>query len=350
MKPFISRGTIRAIIRIGILASAALIAMGVPALTQATGSLGPARPALRHHVTVRGDLVRIGDLIENAGAAASVPVFRAPDLGHTGSVPVDRVIAAVRPHALLPIDPGDLSEVVVTRASRAFAPEDIESHIARMLSADHGLGETEHIDIRFDRELHTIHVDPDAGGALRLDRLYFNRGNARFDAYFALPGNGTRKPLRVTGRAVATVPVVTLARPVARGEVIKINDLVADKRPRTETPSNAVASLEHAIGLAARRALGPNRPLLGTDLMKPELVQRDQAVTLIFQVPGVMLTMRGKALESGAEGDAVSVLNVQSKRTIQGTVVGPGRIVVAATNVRTADANTATSSVSNRAR
>ena len=40
--------------------------------------------------------------------------------------------------------------------------------------------------------------------------------------------------------------------------------------------------------------------------------------------------MRGKALESGAEGDMVNVLNIQSKRTIQGVVTGPGRVTVMA--------------------
>ena len=47
-----------------------------------------------------------------------------------------------------------------------------------------------------------------------------------------------------------------------------------------------------------------------------------------YEVPGIVLTMRGKALESGAEGDLVSVLNVNSKRTIQGVVTGPGRVTV----------------------
>ena len=62
--------------------------------------------------------------------------------------------------------------------------------------------------------------------------------------------------------------------------------------------------------------------------MKPELVQRNETVTLHYEVPGIVLTMRGKALESGAEGDSVSVLNVQSKRTIQGVVTGPGHVTM----------------------
>ena len=49
-------------------------------------------------------------------------------------------------------------------------------------------------------------------------------------------------------------------------------------------------------------------------------------MTLIYEVPGIVLTMRGKAAESGAEGDVISVLNEQSKRTVQGIIVGPGRV------------------------
>ena len=62
--------------------------------------------------------------------------------------------------------------------------------------------------------------------------------------------------------------------------------------------------------------------------MKPELVQRNETVTLVYQVPGIMLTVRGKATEGGAEGDVISVLNEQSKRTVQGVIVGPGRVVI----------------------
>ena len=40
----------------------------------------PLAPALRSDVLATSEIVRIGDLVDNAGAAASIPVFRAPDL------------------------------------------------------------------------------------------------------------------------------------------------------------------------------------------------------------------------------------------------------------------------------
>src|SRR5690349_2451777 len=77
-------------------------------------------PTLRSAVMVTGEIVRIGDLIENAGAAASVPIFRAPDLGESGTVPANQIVDAVLTHGLPIVDTRDLTEVMVTRASRAI--------------------------------------------------------------------------------------------------------------------------------------------------------------------------------------------------------------------------------------
>jgi flagella basal body P-ring formation protein FlgA len=62
--------------------------------------------------------------------------------------------------------------------------------------------------------------------------------------------------------------------------------------------------------------------------MRPEIVQRNEAVTIVYEAPGLVLTMRGKALDPGAEGDVISVLNSQSNRTVQGTIAGPARVLV----------------------
>jgi flagellar basal body P-ring formation protein FlgA len=69
-------------------------------------------------------------------------------------------------------------------------------------------------------------------------------------------------------------------------------------------------------------------------LMKPELVHRDGTITLVYEVPGIMITTRGRALESGALGDTITVANVETKRTIQGTISGPNRVTIVAGSAR----------------
>ena len=43
--------------------------------------------------------------------------------------------------------------------------------------------------------------------------------------------------------------------------------------------------------------------------------------------------MRGKALDNGTEGDVVNVMNLQSKRTLSGTVIGRGQVSISPASI-----------------
>jgi flagellar basal body P-ring formation protein FlgA len=94
-------------------------------------------PTLRPAAVVTSELVRIGDLVENAGAVAEVAIFRAPDLGQTGSVPASSVAEAVRVHHIIGLATNGIDEVTVTRASRAITGEEIEARLVHALAGQH---------------------------------------------------------------------------------------------------------------------------------------------------------------------------------------------------------------------
>jgi flagella basal body P-ring formation protein FlgA len=114
--------------------------------------------------------------------------------------------------------------------------------------------------------------------------------------------------------------------------VIRAGDFTIERRPKSEFTSEPPALAADIAGLAARRTVRAGQPLRSADLMKPEIVQKNDMVLLHYEVPGIVLTMRGKALDTGTQGDMVSVLNIHSKRTIQGIVTGPGRVTVMTPN------------------
>ena len=120
------------------------------------------------------------------------------------------------------------------------------------------------------------------------------------------------------------------ARSIAQGEVLKAADVVMVRRPKSDFAANVITSAERAVGFSARRVLRPGQLLRDTDIQSPELVARNEAVTITFEVPGIVLSMRGQAQEAGAQGDVISVLNQQSKRMIQAVVIGHGRVSVGA--------------------
>lgn len=295
------------------------------------------RPALRAEAMVTGSIVRVGDLIDNAGIIANVAIFRAPDLGSTGVVPVDAVIDAVRPHGLVGFDTNGLDEVVVTRASREIAVADVEAVVARALSTRFNLGDAKEISVAFERDPRAIQVEPNAKGEPRVARIAYDPRSGRFDAALEIPtGAGSFGNLRLSGKAAVTADVVMVSHTVERGAVIKDTDIVVERKPRAEIGRDVLNNRAQAIGLAARNNLRPGQALRAAELMKPEVVQRNETVTLVYEVPGITLTVRGKAAEGGAEGDVISVLNEQSKRTVQGVIVGPGRVIISTGSPRLA--------------
>jgi flagella basal body P-ring formation protein FlgA len=316
---------------------ATLLAVSASAAAQGLKPLEAVKPQLKAEATVTGEFVRVGDLVANAGIIANVPIFRAPDLGQTGTVPAAAVIEAVRQHALIGLDSGGIADVTVTRAARSIAAADIEAVVARALSAQFALGEPANIAVNFERDLRAIYVEPGAQGEPRVARIAFDARNNKFDATLEMPtGAANRGLLRLSGRATPVMEVVTLTRPLERGAIVKDDDLQIERRPRADIGRDILTARDRAVGLAAKSALQPGRPLRNADLAKPELVSRNDTVTLVYEVPGIVLSVRGKASEGGAEGDVVSVVNEQSKRVVQGIVAGPGRVVVSLSSPRLA--------------
>src|SRR5919201_737681 len=100
-----------------------------------------AAPVLRANVQVSGELVRIGDVIDNAGSAGQIAIYRAPDLGTTGSLPVAQVLSTLRAHHVIGVDTRDLKEISVTRLARTLDAKEIELALERAPQSRNGLGD-----------------------------------------------------------------------------------------------------------------------------------------------------------------------------------------------------------------
>jgi flagella basal body P-ring formation protein FlgA len=289
-----------------------------------------AAPVLRANVTVAGDVVRIGDVIDNAGTSAQIAIYRAPDLGTTGSLATAHVLATLRAHQVIGVDTRNIGEISVTRLARTLQGKEIELQVARALEHRNGLGDANNLSLTFDRGVGDLRLEASNTGAMQPASVRYEPRNNRFDVTFEVATENVSTPtrLRFTGTAVETVEAAVLARNIERNEVIKSSDVIVERRPRTEV-GNDIAARDRAVGMQARRQLRAGQALKSADLARPDLVQRDQSVTLIYEAAGLYLTIRGKALEGGTEGDVVNVLNLQSKRTVSGVVTRRGQVSVA---------------------
>ena len=314
-----------------------LAVSATPSLAQVQGQSESviAQPTLR--ATVADDIVRVGDLVENAGSAASIAIYRAPDLGTTGTLPVAQVLNILRARQIIGVDTRDLKEITVTRLARTVDAKEIEQQVARVLERRHGLGNAADIALTFDRDPGDLRLEATNTGTLQPVAVRYDPRSTRFDVSFEIGNDAGSAPLklRFTGTAIETVEAAILTRSVERGDVLKASDVIVERRPKAEVGNDA-AIRDSAVGMQARRQIGAGRALRVPDLAKPDLVTRDQNVTLIYQNGGLYLTIRGKAMDGGAEGDVVSVMNLQTKRTISGVVSGRGQVTISVATPRAA--------------
>jgi flagellar basal body P-ring formation protein FlgA len=311
--------------------SAALGGIALLATLQAAvpaGAQSAPKAALRRDVVVMRDVVTLGDLVERAGAASDVPVFRAPALGKAGTIQAIRVIEAAR-NAGVSIDPGTVSQIVVSRASRRAAKTEIEAVVSQALTDRYGL---DHPDVALSLEAgeQVIHLEPDAAGPLKVSELVYDPRSRRVEAVLTVAGSAslTLKPLRLQGQTVDMVSVPVLQKAVQRGDAVAAADVVVERRPRADYPAGGFVDPSMLIGRIARTAMQAGSAVREADVVKQEIVEKNATVTVLYDTPGLSLAMRGKAMEGGGVGDSVLVMNPQSKRTLSATVVSPGVVKV----------------------
>ncbi|MGD0849795.1 flagellar basal body P-ring formation chaperone FlgA [Bradyrhizobium sp.] len=321
-------------VRTLLLVAALLAATPAAAFAQASEEV-IAAPVLRASVTVESDVVRIGDVIDNAGTSAQIAIYRAPDLGTTGSLPTAQVIAALQAHQVIGVDTRDIKAISVTRLSRSFEAKEIQLAVAHALEHRSGLGDAGNLNLIFDRDVGDVRLEASNTGALQPVSVRFEPRNGRFDISFEVSNenNTPAARLRFTGIAIETVEAAVLTRNVERNDVLKSSDVVTERRPKAEVGSDA-AVRSRALGMQMRKQLRAGQAIKVADLGKPDLVQRDDNVTLIFESAGLYLTIRGKAVDAGTEGDVVNVLNLQSKRIVSGVVIGRGQVAISVATPR----------------
>jgi len=301
-------------------------------------------PVLRAQVTVEGDVVRVGDMVENAGTASQIAIYRSPDLGTTGMLPTAQVIGTLQAHQVIGVDTRNIKSVAVTRLARTLEGKEIESQVAHALEHRSGLGDAANLSLTFDRDVQDVRLEAWNNGSLQPASVRYEPRNGRFDVSFEIANdtNNNRTRLRFSGIAVEMLEAAILTRNVERGEVLKASDVVTERRPKAEVGIDA-APRGHAVGMQMRKGLRAGQALRAADLGKPDLVQKDDNVTLIYEAAGIYITSRGKAIDNGTEGDTVTVLNLQSKRTVTGTVVGRDQVVIAIATPRLPPADTTSS-------
>ena len=288
-------------------------------------------PLLRPAVVVMSDLVTLGDLFDHAGVYAETPVFRAPAPGTRGRVMAHAVLEAANGAGLERIDLAGLNEITVERAGVLLTGDDlttlVQEMLDRRLTSQMGDG-AGHYAVTLADQPSAIMV-----GAEIADRLYVDLTLApsqRSQGFTAIVRSPRGVELaRIEGHAEHRIAVPVLNRAISRGDVVRASDLRLQDIAYTRTIGTPILiDPDDIIGQATRRSLRAGAPINPDDLMAPLMIERQELVTLVYRHGGLALTVRARAMDNGAEGQAIDVMNLQSSRIVRGVVTGHGLVSV----------------------
>ena len=212
---------------------------------------------------------------------------------------------------------------VAVASGRVIGEREIGKRIADMVQQRNG---GQPVEISFHGTGNELEVPATAAAVLRFDAFSFDARSGRFYAAVGIHGGG--EAIKISGRAAPVEAIPVLKNRINAGQTIDRNDIEWMRVPAGRYNAGYIDRLDDLIGQSPRRPLGAGMPIRANDIGKPEAITKNGLVTMVAHGPGMTLTTTGRALEAGSIGDVIQVMNVQSKKTVQATVIAANQVQV----------------------
>ena len=282
---------------------------------------------LRLNATVTDDTIRLGDFFDGlAQGDAARPVAPAPVLGRTATFDADFLRRLAQTYHVDWQPAAKETRLLVSRAARTIGIDEMRKPVMAALARRAAGGRLE---VEFDNPMLQVVVPSGPLPDISVEDVYYNPNQSHFSAD-AVIGAGGPAPQRVSlsGRASLIVEMPVLTRRINPGEIISRADIGWIEFNANQLNGNLAASETDLINRSPRRALAVNTPVYLYEVQSPKLIIRGQMVTMVLRTRNMTLTTQGKATQDGAAGDVIRIINTQSNRTVDGTVVSANEVTV----------------------
>jgi flagella basal body P-ring formation protein FlgA len=159
--------------------------------------------------------------------------------------------------------------------------------------------------------------------------ITFHPESDRFEATLIGPSKEHQAgSTQVSGHVEHTIQVPVLKRALRNGDIVRADNVEWISMPQNAIGEYTLIDADKLIGKTPRRMVMAGQAVQDAELIEPLLVSRGQMVTITYAKGPITVTARGKALEDGARGSSIRVVNSASSRSIDATVSDDGMVVV----------------------
>jgi flagellar basal body P-ring formation protein FlgA len=122
--------------------------------------------------------------------------------------------------------------------------------------------------------------------------------------------------------------VLVSTRNIVKGETIQETDLELAKRNRSQLLYSAFKDKELVVGQVANQNITLGTTFTQRMVEMPTVISKGQQVAIFTRANRVYVEVKGIAQENGYVNKVIPVMNLSSKKVMQGRVTGPGKVEI----------------------
>lgn len=281
---------------------------------------------LKENSVVSGSTITLGDVFYDLPRDEDRVLGAAPGPGKD-MVLNARTLLRIARAMDLPWRPVSAQDHIVIRSDATIIDEEmIVAHLQDALTAEGVYGAYE-LEIPVQYQQITLPASYDA--MMDVARISYDQSTRRFNAVIAAPSiDNPVQQVQISGIVTPVIRVPVMIENIQNGRIIRESDIDYITIREQAFNQSTIADAQSLVGMTARRVLLAGRPIREADIIAPQIIARGETVTLALSVGSMSITTLAKALQNGAKGDIIRVVNTSSNKTMQARVVGAGSVVV----------------------
>jgi flagella basal body P-ring formation protein FlgA len=282
---------------------------------------------LRDRIMVDDDVVRLSDLFQESLSDGDIAVAQAPKAGQTLTLDARFLQQVARAYRLSWKPSSKYQKVTVGRMSQRVTAPMVRDAIA--IAVQERIGSSSDLDIVLDGGDLELDLPTDVENSVAVSAINFDPNSNRFAAVLVAPADGPpviQRNVFGTAHEMAQIPVPK--RLISAGDVIAAEDLEWQPVHLTRLSANSLTDAEQLVGRMAKRPLKVGQILRQSDVAVSPIVRKNDLIRLVVKTGQMTLSVQGKALQDGALGQTVRVVNVNSNRQLSGTVIDAGTVAI----------------------
>ncbi len=288
-----------------------------------TASAAPS-VTLRAKPVVEGDNITFGDIFVGAGEKSDYVIAASPAPGKTIAFKASSVAFVAQKHGLQWQPTRSVSMVTVLRKGQIIPQATIAAHIRAALEMELA---SDQFELELPSRFTKIQISVLEEAEIAVESLSYNERKNSFSAIIVAPANSENATnYRIVGKFYPQTLVPVSTRLIRAGEKIRERDIDYQLVRNNRVGRNIVLDVGELVGKSPRRSLRTGGIFHLNNLGNPVTIAKGKVISVIFKRGGIALTMSGKALENGSEGDIIRVENTHSRKVIQAEVINDQQV------------------------